>query len=179
MELKGSKTEKNLQTAYAGESQASIKYTFYASRAKKDGYVQIQNVFNETAHNEHEHAKIWFKLLHGGSVKDTAWNLKDAAAGENYEWTDMYATFAKDAEAEGFNEIAEKFRQVGKIEKRHEERYLTLLKNVEENTVFNKIEEQVWICSNCGHVHVGNEAPEMCPVCDHPRAHFEIFNENF
>lgn len=179
MELKGSKTEKNLQTAFAGESQASIKYTFYASRAKKDGYVQIQNVFNETAHNEHEHAKIWFKLLHGGSVQDTTVNLKDAAAGENYEWTDMYATFAKDAEAEGFNEIAEKFRQVGKIEKRHEERYLTLLKNVEENTVFNKIEEQVWICSNCGHVYVGNEAPEMCPVCDHPRAHFEIFNENF
>lgn len=179
MELKGSKTEKNLQTAFAGESQASIKYTFYASRAKKDGYVQIQNVFNETAHNEHEHAKIWFKLLHGGSVQDTTVNLKDAAAGENYEWTDMYAAFAKDAEAEGFNEIAEKFRQVGKIEKRHEERYLTLLKNVEENTVFNKNEEQVWICSNCGHVYVGNEAPELCPVCDHPRAHFEIFNENF
>lgn len=179
MELKGSKTEKNLQTAYAGESQASIKYTFYAAKAKKEGYVQIQNVFNETAHNEHEHAKIWFKLLHGGAILDTATNLKDAAAGENYEWTDMYAGFAEEAKAEGFHDIAKKFEQVGAIEKRHEERYLTLLKNVEENTVFKKIEEQVWICSNCGHIHIGNAALEMCPVCDHPKAHFEIFNEKF
>ncbi|MDH6366438.1 MULTISPECIES: rubrerythrin [Breznakia] len=177
--LKGTKTEENLQTAFAGESKASIKYTFYASKAKSDGYVQIQNIFNETAHNEHEHAKVWFKMLHDGAVKDTAWNLKDAAAGENYEWTDMYKGFAETADAEGLHQIAERFRSVGDIEKRHEERYLELLKNVEENTVFSKSEEKVWICTNCGHITVGKEAPEICPTCDHPRAHYEIFEEEF
>lgn len=179
MDLKGSKTEKNLQTAFAGESQATVKYSYYASQAKKDGYVQISNVFSETSGNEKEHAKLWFKYLHGGSVPTTAANLKDAAAGEHYEWTDMYDGFAKEAEAEGFNEIATKFKGVLAIEKRHEERYLTLLKHVEANDVFNKAEEQVWICTNCGHIYLGKDAPELCPVCSHPKAYFEIFDEKF
>lgn len=178
MELKGSKTEKNLQTAFAGESQASIKYSYYASKAKKDGYVQIHNVFLETSGNEKEHAKLWFKYLHNG-IPSTDVNLKDAAAGENYEWTDMYVHFAQEAEAEGFHEIAQKFKQVGMIERRHEEHYLTLLKNVEANTVFNKDMDLVWICLNCGYIHLGKDALEMCPVCDHPKAHFAIFNEHF
>ena len=178
-ELKGSKTEQNLQTAFAGESQARNKYTYYASKAKKDGYVQIANIFEETANNEKEHAKIWFKLLNGGSVADTMTNLKDAAAGENYEWTDMYATFAKEAKAEGFDKIATLFEEVAKIEKEHEERYLKLLKNIEDGIVFERDGVTVWKCNNCGYIHVAENAPDMCPVCDHPKAHFEIRSENF
>ena len=174
MELKGTKTEANLMTAFAGESQARNKYTYYASKAKKEGYVQIANLFEETANNEKEHAKIWFKLLHGGEVADTATNLKDAAAGENYEWTDMYAGFAKEAEAEGFKQIAALFSKVAAIEKEHEERYLALLKNVEDGLVFSRDGEMVWKCSNCGHIHVGKKAPAMCPVCSHPQAYFEL-----
>lgn len=179
MELKGSKTEKNLMEAFAGESQARNKYTYYASRAKKDGYEQIAAIFEETANNEKEHAKMWFKALHGGAVADTLTNLEDAANGENYEWTDMYAKFAKEAEEEGFGEIARQFKAVADIEKRHEERYLTLLKNIKENTVFEKGEQQFWICRNCGHVHYGYEAPEVCPTCAHPKAYFEILCNNF
>ena len=174
MDLKGTKTEANLMTAFAGESQARNKYTYYASKAKKEGYVQIANLFEETANNEKEHAKIWFKLLHGGEVADTATNLKDAAAGENYEWTDMYAGFAKEAEAEGFKQIAALFSKVAAIEKEHEERYLALLKNVEDGLVFSRDGEMVWKCSNCGHIHVGKKAPAMCPVCSHPQAYFEL-----
>ncbi len=176
MDLKGSKTEANLMTAFAGESQARTKYTFYASKAKKDGYVQIANLFEETANNEKEHAEIWFKLLHGGEIADTATNLKDAAAGENYEWTDMYAGFAKVAEEEGFKQIAALFSKVAAIEKEHEERYLALLKNVEDGLVFSRDGEMIWKCSNCGHVHVGKKAPAMCPVCSHPQAYFELAN---
>ena len=179
MELKGSKTEENLRTAFAGESQAHTKYLYYASRAKKDGYVQISKIFEETAKNEKEHAKIWFKFLHGGAVPSTEVNLADAADGENYEWTDMYEEFAKTAEAEGFKGLAVKFRMVAAIEKRHEERYRALLKNVENAEVFKKSSVKVWECRNCGHIVVGEKAPEVCPVCAHPQAYFEISAENF
>jgi len=174
MELKGSKTEQNLMTAFAGEAQAHVKYTYYQSQAKKDGYVQISKYFEETARNEKEHAKLWFKLLHDG-IADTSVNLKDAAAGENYEWTDMYANFAKDARQEGFNKIAYLFDGVAAIEKGHEERYLKLLENIETGKVFKREGEVVWQCDNCGHIHVGPEAPKVCPVCDHPQAHFQLY----
>ena len=179
MELKGSQTEKNLMTAFAGESQARNKYTYYASQAKKDGYEQIAAIFEETAGNEKEHAKLWFKLLHGGKVPTTMDNLKDAAEGENYEWTDMYEGFAKTAEAEGFAELAAKFRMVGEIEKHHEERYRALLKNVETAAVFEKSEVKVWECRNCGHIVVGTSAPKVCPVCAHPQSYFEVHAENY
>ncbi|MBQ4101199.1 MAG: rubrerythrin family protein [Oscillospiraceae bacterium] len=178
-DLKGTKTEANLQTAFAGESQARNKYTYYASKAKKEGYEQIAALFTETAENEKEHAKIWFKLLHGNTVPDTVTNLKDAAAGENYEWTDMYATFAKEAKEEGFDHIAFLFEAVGKIEKEHEERYLKLLENVEGEKVFKKGDIVVWQCANCGHIHVAIEAPKACPVCAHPQAYFQIKAENY
>ena len=171
-ELKGTRTEANLQTAFAGESMARNKYTFFASKAKKDGYVQIAKIFEETAANEKEHAKIWFKLLNGG-IDDTAANLKAAAEGENYEWTDMYATFAKEAREEGFDEIAAKFALVGEVEKHHEERYLKLAERVEKGEVFSREGVKVWKCRNCGHLHVGPEAPEVCPVCNHPKSYFE------
>lgn len=177
--LKGSKTEANLMTAFSGESQARNKYTYYASKAKKEGLVQIAQIFEETANNEKEHAKIWFKLLHDGAVPDTAKNLLDAAEGENYEWTDMYATFAKEAKEEGFTKIAYLFESVGKIEKEHEERYRKLLANVEGNAVFIKGEKVIWQCSNCGHIHIGDKAPEVCPVCDHPKAYFQILAQNY
>ncbi len=177
MELKGSKTEANLWTAFAGESQARNKYTYYASKAKKEGYEQIAALFLETANNEKEHAKIWFKLLDG--INDTASNLKDAAAGENYEWTDMYATFAKEAKEEGFDHIAYLFEEVGKIEKEHEQRYLKLLENVEGGLVFSRDGDMIWQCANCGHIHVGKEAPEICPVCAHPRAYFQLQAKNY
>ena len=179
MEFKGSRTEANLMAAFAGESQARNKYTYYASRAKKDGYEQIAALFTETANNEKEHAKIWFKLLHDGAIPDTATNLKDAAAGENYEWTDMYATFAKEAKEEGFDHIAFLFSEVAKIEKDHEERYLKLLANIEGGKVFKSDADKMWICSNCGHVKVGTDAPEVCPVCAHPKAYFHIKAENY
>ncbi len=178
MELKGSKTEANLWTAFAGESQARNKYDYYASKAKKDGYVQIANLFEETARNEKEHAKIWFKLLFDG-VPGTEENLKDAAAGENYEWTEMYADFAKVAKEEGFAEIAALFEGVAEVEKEHEDRFLKLLDNIEKGKVFKRDESLVWKCNNCGYLHSGEEAPEMCPVCDHPKAHFEINAENY
>ena len=179
MEFKGSRTEANLMAAFAGESQARNKYTYYASKAKKDGYEQIAALFTETANNEKEHAKIWFKLLHDGSIPDTATNLKDAAAGENYEWTDMYATFAKEAKEEGFDHIAFLFSEVAKIEKDHEERYLKLLSNIEGGKVFKSDADKMWICSNCGHVRVGTNAPEACPVCAHPKAYFHIKADNY
>lgn len=179
MELKGSKTEANLMAAFSGESQATNKYRYYASKAKKDGYVQIANIFEETAANEKEHAKIWFKLLHGGSVPSTMENLLDAAAGENYEWTDMYATFAKEAKEEGFDEIAYLFEEVGKIEKEHEERYRKLVANIEGGLVFSREGDCIWQCSNCGHIVVGKKAPEVCPVCNHPQAYFQIKAENY
>ena len=179
MNLKGSKTEQNLMTAFAGESQARNKYTYYASKAKKEGYNQIADLFLETANNEKEHAKIWFKLLHDGEIPDTAANLKDAAAGENYEWTDMYATFAKEAKEEGFDKIAYLFEAVGKIEKEHEERYLKLLANVEGKLVFSRDGDAVWQCANCGHIHIGKEAPQVCPVCSHPQAYFQLRAENY
>lgn len=175
----GTQTEKNLETAFAGESQARNKYSYYASKAKKDGYVQIGKLFEETANNEKEHAKIWFKLLHGGAVADTLTNLKDAAQGENFEWTEMYPTFAKEAKEEGFDHIAFLFEQVAKIEKEHEERYKTLLSNIEEGIVFSRDNDKVWICSNCGHIVIGKAAPEVCPVCAHPKAYFEIKAENY
>lgn len=177
MDLKGSKTEKNLLAAFAGESQARNKYTYYASKAKKEGYEQICEMFKITAENEKEHAKLWFKELSG--INSTIENLKDAAAGENYEWTDMYDTFAKEAEEEGFLELAAKFRGVAKIEKEHEQRYLKLLANIENDEVFKRSEDKLWICRNCGHVHVGNDAPDMCPVCAHPKAYFEIKQDNY
>ena len=177
-ELKGSKTETNLMTAFAGESQARNKYTYYASKAKKDGYVQIAAIFEETANNEKEHAKMWFKLLHGG-IGDTVDNLKDAAAGENYEWTDMYAGFAKTAREEGFDHIADLFEGVAKIEKEHEERYLKLVKNLEEGLVFSRDGDVIWQCANCGHIVIGKKAPEVCPVCAHPQAYFQIKAENY
>ena len=176
-ELKGTKTEANLQTAFAGESMARNKYTYYASKAKKDGYVQIAKIFEETAANEKEHAEIWFKLL--GGIGATAENLKSAAEGENYEWTDMYASMAKDAREEGFDHIAFLFDEVGKIEKEHEERYLKLLANVEGGLVFSRDGDMIWQCSNCGHIHIGKKAPQMCPVCAHPQAYFEIKKENY
>ena len=179
MELKGSKTEKNLMEAFAGESQARNKYTYYASQAKKDGYVQISKIFEETANNEKEHAKIWFKLLHNGSVPETIKNLEDAAAGENYEWTDMYARFARDAKDEGFDTIAALFELVGKIEKEHEERYRKLLAAVKNGTVFEKTEKVIWECSNCGHTYESETAPELCPVCKHPKAYFYIKAKNY
>lgn len=179
MNLKGSKTEQNLMTAFAGESQARNKYTYFASVAKKEGYEQIASIFLETAENEKEHAKLWFKLLNGGAIGSTEENLKAAAAGENYEWTDMYAEFAKTAKEEGFARIAYLFEEVGKIEKEHEERYLKLLENVKEGKVFEAGEVKIWKCRNCGHIVVGTSAPEVCPVCNHPKAFFEIKAENY
>lgn len=179
MTLKGTKTEANLMAAFAGESQARNKYTYYASKAKKDGYNQIAAIFEETAANEKEHAKMWFKLLHGGAVPGTIENLKDAAAGENYEWTDMYATMAKEAREEGFDDIAVLFEGVAKIEKEHEERYLKLLANVEGGLVFSRDQDMIWQCTNCGHVVIGKKAPDVCPVCDHPQAYFQIKAENY
>ena len=179
MELKGTKTEKNLMEAFAGESQARNKYTYYASKAKKEGYVQIAALFEETARNEKEHAKIWFKLLHGGSVADTMTNLADAAAGENYEWTDMYDRMAQEAREEGFDHIAFLFEGVAKIEKEHEERYRRLLANIEEGIVFERDPEVVWHCNNCGHTVKSGKAPKVCPVCAHPQAHFQIKAENY
>ena len=176
-DLKGTKTEKNLWEAFAGESQARNKYTYFASKAKKDGYVQIAKIFEETAANEKEHAEIWFKLLNG--IGSTAENLKSAAEGENYEWTDMYDQKAKDAKEEGFDHIAFLFEQVGKIEKEHEERYRKLLANVEGGLVFSRDGDMIWQCSNCGHIHVGKQAPEVCPVCVHPKAYFQIKAENY
>ncbi len=178
MELKGSKTEANLMAAFAGESQAHTKYLYYASKAKKDGYVQIGRLFEETAKNEKEHAKIWFKLLHDG-MPSTEANLADAASGENYEWTDMYAQFAKEARAEGFDHIAELFDGVAAIEKEHEERYRKLLSNIQEGIVFSRDGDMIWQCSNCGHIHVGPKAPEVCPVCSHPQAYFELRSANY
>ncbi len=166
-------------TAFAGESQARNKYTYYASKAKKDGYVQIAKIFEETAANEMEHAKIWFKLLHGGDIPETSANLLDAAQGENYEWTEMYAEFAKVAKEEGFTRIAYLFEAVGKIEKEHEERYRKLLANVEGDLVFSREGDVIWQCSNCGHIHIGKKAPEKCPVCDHPKSYFQIKAENY
>ena len=179
MELKGSKTEQNLMTAFAGESQARNKYTYFASKAKKEGYEQIAAIFQETADNEKEHAKMWFKLLNGGDIGDTAANLKAAADGENYEWTDMYAEFAKTAKEEGFNHIAYLFEEVAKIEKEHEERYLKLLENVKDGKVFEAGEVKIWKCRNCGHIVVGTKAPEVCPVCNHPQAYFQVKAENY
>jgi rubrerythrin len=178
-ELKGSKTEQNLQAAFAGESQARNKYTYYASKAEKEGYQQIGAIFRETADNEKEHAKIWFKLLHGDDVPDTVTNLKDAAAGENYEWTDMYAGFAKTAEEEGFTQIAALFKMVGAIEKEHEERYRKLLSNVEKGLVFSREGDTIWQCANCGHIVIGKKSPGTCPVCKHPQSYFQIKAENY
>ncbi len=179
MEFKGSRTEANLMAAFAGESQARNKYTYYASKAKKDGYEQIAALFTETAENEKEHAKIWFKLHHDGAVPDTMANLADAAAGERYEWTDMYATFAREAKEEGFDHIAFLFEQVAKIEKEHEERYRRLLANIEEGIVFSRDGDTIWKCRNCGHIVIGKQAPEVCPVCVHPKSYFEIKAENY
>jgi len=179
MELKGSKTEANLMAAFAGESQARNKYTYYASQAKKDGFVQIGDIFEESANNEKEHAKIWFKFLHGGAVPTTIDNLVDAAAGEHFEWTEMYAEFAKTAKEEGFDNLAFLFEGVAKIEKAHEERYNTLLANIKSDKVFEKAESQKWICSNCGHEYFGVNSPELCPICSHPKAYFEIKGENY
>ena len=179
MELKGSKTEKNLMTAFAGESQARNKYTYYASKAKKEGYEQIASIFLETADNEKEHAKLWFKLLHNNDIPTTLENLKDAAYGENYEWTDMYDEFAKVAKEEGFSRIAYLFEAVGKIEKEHEERYKKLIENMEEGLVFSKDGDRIWKCRNCGHICIGKEAPAVCPVFNHPQAFFEIKAENY
>ena len=178
-DLKGSKTEQNLMTAFAGESQAHTKYQYYASKAKKDGYVQMSEIFLETSRNEKEHAKLWFKYLHGGEVPTTTVNLEDAANGENYEWTDMYDTFAKEAREEGFNEIAQKFEMVGAIEKHHEERYRKLLKNIEDEVVFSREGDVVWQCANCGHIVIGKKAPGICPVCAHPQSFFQIEAENY
>ena len=177
--LKGTKTEKNLQTAFAGESQARMKYDYYAGQARKDGYEQIAALFEETAINERMHAKIWFKLLHNAGIPSTEENLKDAADGENYEWTDMYEGFAKTADEEGFHELAKKFRLVAAIEKTHEERYRRLLHNVEAQEVFAKSEVKIWECRNCGHIVVGEKAPDICPTCSHPKAYFEIREENY
>lgn len=179
MELKGSKTEQNLMAAFAGESQARNKYTYYASKAKKDGYEQIAAIFEETAANEKEHAKMWFKELHGGSIPTTLDNLADAAAGENYEWTDMYDEFAKTAKEEGFEHLAFLFESVAAIEKEHEERYRKLIENIEGGLVFSKDGDRIWKCRNCGHIVIGSSAPEVCPVCEHPQAYFEIKAENY
>ena len=177
--LKGSKTEQNLMEAFAGESQARNKYTYFASKAKKEGYEQIAGIFQATADNEKEHAKIWFKLLCGGEIGSTAENLKAAAQGENGEWTEMYARMAKEAKEEGFDDIAFLFEEVGKIEKEHEERYLKLLANVEGGLVFSKDGDTIWQCSNCGHIHIGKSAPEVCPVCAHPKAYFQVLAKNY
>ena len=178
-ELKGTKTEKNLMEAFAGESQARNKYTYFASKAKKEGYVQIAAIFEETANQEKEHAKLWFKYLEGGAVKSTIENLEAAAAGENFEWTDMYKHMAEEAREEGFIEIAEKMEGIAAIEKLHEERYLKLLNNIKEDIVFSRDGDTIWQCTNCGHVVIGKKAPEMCPVCNHPRAYFQIKAENY
>ncbi|MBR3274730.1 MAG: rubrerythrin family protein [Clostridia bacterium] len=179
MEFKGSRTEANLMVAFAGESQARNKYDYYASQAKKDGYVQIAAIFEETAKNEKEHAKMWFKLLHGGRVPTTTQNLNDAADGENFEWTDMYKKFAEEARAEGFEDIARQFEGVAAIEKEHEERYRKLLANIEGGLVFSREGDMIWQCSNCGHIHIGKQAPEVCPVCNHPQSYFQIKAENY
>lgn len=179
MNLKGTKTEQNLMAAFAGESQARNKYTYYASKAKKEGYEQIAAIFEETAGNEKEHAKMWFKLLHDDAIPSTIENLEDAANGENYEWTEMYAEFAKIAREEGFEHIAYLFEGVGKIEKEHEERYKSLLANIKEEKVFEKSEKVMWVCRNCGHVHFGEKAPEVCPICSHPKAYFELRSTNY
>ena len=179
MELKGSKTEKNLMEAFAGESQARNKYTYYASKAKKEGYEQIAELFLETANNEKEHAKIWFKLLHNGEIPTTTDNLKDASEGENFEWTDMYDRMAKEAKEEGFDHIAYLFTAVGQIEKEHEARYKKLLENVEDGIVFSRDGDKIWKCRNCGHIVIGKQAPEVCPVCSHPKSYFEIKAENY
>ena len=179
MEFKGSRTEANLMAAFAGESQARNKYDYYASQAKKDGYVQIAAIFEETAKNEKEHAKLWFKLLHGGKVPTTTQNLSDAADGENFEWTDMYKKFAEEARAEGFEDIAKQFEGVAAIEKEHEERYRKLLSNIEGGLVFSREGDMIWQCSNCGHIHIGRQAPEVCPVCNHPQSYFQIKAENY
>ena len=178
-ELKGTKTEQNLKEAFAGESQARNKYSYWASKAKKDGYQQIAAIFEETANNEKEHAKMWFKLLEGGSIKSTVDNLKAAADGENFEWTNMYDRMAAEADEEGFPEIAEKFRGVAAIEKAHEERYRKLLQNIEDGIVFSRDGDRIWQCRNCGHIVIGKAAPEVCPVCDHPQSYFELKAENF
>ena len=178
--LKGTKTEKNLWTAFAGESQARVKYGFYASKAKKEGYEQIASIFQETSDNEKEHAELWYKYLHGSVIPTTSENLLNAADGENYEWTDMYATFAQEAREEGFDEIAARMDGVGAIEKHHEGRYRKLASNIDEHIVFTRDNgETVWICRNCGHLHVGKNAPELCPVCEHPKAYFMVQEENF
>lgn len=178
-DLKESKTEKNLKEAFAGESQARNKYTYFASKARKDGYEQIAAIFEETAQNEKEHAKLWYKLLNGGDISDTMTNLREAAEGENYEWTDMYDRMAQEAEEEGFPAIAAKFRMVGAIERHHEERYRRLLANIEEGIVFSRDGDRIWVCRNCGHVVVGQKAPKACPVCAHPQSFFEISAENY
>ena len=178
-DLKGTKTEANLKTAFAGESEARNKYTYYASKARKDGYEQIASLFEATANNEKEHAKLWFKLLHGGEVPATEVNLQDAANGENYEWTDMYAKMAADAKEEGFDDIARLFEGVGKVEKAHEERYLKLLENVKGGIVFSRDGDMLWECRNCGHLVIGVKAPEICPVCRHPKAYFELRAQNY
>lgn len=178
-ELKGTKTEQNLREAFAGESQARNKYTYFASKAKAEGYEQIAAIFLETAENEKEHAKMWFKELHGGKVPDTLTNLKDAASGENYEWTEMYKEFAEIAKEEGFDRIAKLFEEVGKIEKHHEERYMKLVGNINDDLVFKRGEETVWICRNCGYVYVGENAPAVCPVCAHPQSFMELKAENY
>ena len=179
MELKGSKTEENLRNAFSGESMARNKYTYYAAKAKKEGYEQLASIFEETANNEKEHAKMWFKLLHDGDVPSTIDNLKDAINGENFEWTDMYSSYAKIAREEGFDNIAYLFEEVGKIEKEHEERYKKLLNNIEEGIVFSRDGDMVWQCRNCGHIVIGKKAPEVCPVCKHPKSYFEIKKENY
>lgn len=178
-DLKGTKTEQNLREAFAGESMARNKYTFYAKKARKDGYEQIAAIFEETAHNEQVHAKLWFKLLCGGDIPGTLANLFDAAAGENFEWTDMYDRMAKEADEEGFTDIAEKFREVGAIERHHEDRYRKLAGNIEEGIVFSREGDRVWLCRNCGHIHIGKEAPIVCPVCEHPQSYYEIYPENY
>ena len=179
MELKGSKTEQNLLAAFAGESQARNKYTYFASKAKKDGYEQLAAIFEETANNEKEHAKLWFKWLHDGAVPDTKTNLQDAANGENYEWTEMYKEFAETAKEEGFDELARLFEMVGEIEKHHEERYLKLLQNIEDDRVFKKDGDKIWVCRNCGYVYTGKEALEVCPVCAHPQSFMEVKADNY
>lgn len=178
-DLKGTKTEKNLMEAFAGESKAHAKYSYYASKARKDGYEQIAAIFEETSHNEKEHAKLWFKLLHGGDMPDTMANLRDAADGENYEWTDMYERMAVDAEEEGFSAIAKRFRAVADIERLHEERYRRLLQNIEEGIVFSRDGDRVWVCRNCGHIVIGPKAPAACPVCAHPQSFFELRADNY
>lgn len=178
-ELKGTKTERNLQEAFAGESQARNKYTYFASKAKKEGFEQIAAIFEETAQNEKEHAKMWYKLLNGGEISDTMNNLRDAAEGENFEWTNMYDRMAQEADEEGFSDIARKFRAVAAIERHHEERYRKLLENIEKGIVFSREGETVWICRNCGHIHIGKKAPEICPVCAHKKAFFEIEAKNY